>query len=44
MIDDRFEKKKRLNGWKGKLLSFKGILVLTNSVLSSLLMFMLSFF
>ncbi|WVZ70176.1 hypothetical protein U9M48_018862 [Paspalum notatum var. saurae] len=39
---ERFEK--RLSGWKGKLLSVGGRLVLINSVLSSLPMFMLSFF
>jgi hypothetical protein len=31
-------------GWKGKLLSVGGSLVLINSVLSSLAMFMMSFF
>ncbi|WVZ53763.1 hypothetical protein U9M48_004664, partial [Paspalum notatum var. saurae] len=41
-IEERFEK--RLIGWKGKLLSVGGRLVLINSVLSSLPMFMLSFF
>ncbi|WVZ50197.1 LOW QUALITY PROTEIN: hypothetical protein U9M48_001474 [Paspalum notatum var. saurae] len=41
-IDERFEK--RLIGWKGKLLSVGGRLVLINLVLSSLPMFMLSFF
>ncbi|WVZ62463.1 hypothetical protein U9M48_012212 [Paspalum notatum var. saurae] len=41
-IEDRFEKK--LCGWKGKLLSVGGRLVLINSVLSSLPLFMLSFF
>ncbi|WVZ92292.1 LOW QUALITY PROTEIN: hypothetical protein U9M48_038369, partial [Paspalum notatum var. saurae] len=41
-IEERFEK--RLIGWKGKLLSVGGRLVLINSVLSSLSMFMLSFF
>ena len=39
---ERFEK--RLSGWKWKLLSVGGRLVLINSVLSSLPMFMLSFF
>jgi hypothetical protein len=33
-----------LSGWKGKMLSVGGRLVLINSVLSSLPMFMLSFF
>ncbi|WVZ51479.1 hypothetical protein U9M48_002624, partial [Paspalum notatum var. saurae] len=41
-IEERF--KKCLIGWKGKLLSVGGRLVLINSVLSSLPMFMLSFF
>ena len=41
-VEDRIEK--RLSGWKGKLLSVGGRLVLINSVLSSLPMFMLSFF
>ena len=41
-IEERFEK--RLIGWKGKMLSVGGRLVLINSVLSSLPMFMLSFF
>ncbi|WVZ90609.1 LOW QUALITY PROTEIN: hypothetical protein U9M48_036894 [Paspalum notatum var. saurae] len=35
---------KRLSGWKGKLLSVERRLVFINSVLSSLPMFMLSFF
>ena len=42
MIEERFQKK--LSSWKGKLLSVGGRLVLINSVLSSLPMFMLSFF
>jgi hypothetical protein len=42
MIEQRIEKK--LSSWKGKLLSIGGILVLINSVLTSLVMFMLSFF
>jgi len=33
-VEDRFEK--RLSGWKGKLISVGGRLVLINSVLSSL--------
>jgi hypothetical protein len=41
-IENRIEK--RLSGWKGKILSTGGRLVLINSVLSSLPMFMLSFF
>ena len=41
-IENRIEKK--LSGWKGKLLSVGGRLVLLNSVLSSLPMFMMSFF
>jgi hypothetical protein len=42
MIEDRIEKK--LSSWKGKYLSVGGRLVLINSVLSSLPMFMLLFF
>jgi hypothetical protein len=42
MIEERIEKK--LSNWKGKYLSVGGRLVLINSVLSSLSMFMLSFF
>ncbi|WVZ94165.1 hypothetical protein U9M48_040091, partial [Paspalum notatum var. saurae] len=42
VIEDRFQKK--LSSWKGKLLSYGGRLVLINSVLSSLAMFMMSFF
>ena len=41
-VEDRFEKK--LSGSKGKLLSVGGRLVLINSVLPSLPMFMVSFF
>jgi len=41
-IEERFQKK--LSCWKGKLLSFGGRLVLINSALSSLPMFMMSFF
>ena len=41
-IENRIEKK--LSGWKGKLLSVGGRLVLINSVLFSLPMFMMSFF
>ena len=41
-VEDRFEKK--LSSWKGKNMSVGGRLVLINSVLSSLLMFMFSFF
>ena len=41
-VEDRIEK--RLSGWKGKFLSVGGRLVLINYVLSSLPMFMLSFF
>ena len=41
-IEDRFEK--RLSCWKGKLLSYGGRLVLINSVLTSMPMFLLSFF
>jgi hypothetical protein len=42
IIEDQFEKK--LSRSKGKLLSYGGRLVLINSVLSSLALFMLSFF
>jgi hypothetical protein len=42
MIEEQIEKK--LSNWKGKYLSVGGSLVLINSVLSSLPMFMLSFF
>jgi len=42
LIEERIEKK--LSGWKGKHLSYGGRLVLINSVLSSLPMFMMSFF
>jgi hypothetical protein len=41
-VEERFQKK--LNSWKGKMLSTGGRLVLINSVLSSLSIFMLSFF
>ena len=42
LIEDRFEKK--LASWAGKLLSYGDRLILINSVLTSLPMFMLSFF
>nr|ABF94719.1 retrotransposon protein, putative, unclassified [Oryza sativa Japonica Group] len=42
IIEERFQRK--LSSWKGKCLSVGGRLVLINSVLSSLAMFMLSFF
>ena len=42
IIEERFERK--LNYWKAKYLSYGGRLVLINSVLSSLPMFMMSFF
>jgi len=42
LIEERIEKK--LSGWKGKHLSYGGRLVLINSVLSSLPMFMMYFF
>ena len=42
VIEERIEK--RLSGWKGKMLSVGGRMVLINSVLSSLPMFMMSFF
>ena len=41
-IEDRFEKK--LGSWAGKLLSYGDRLILINSVLTSLPMFLLSFF
>jgi hypothetical protein len=42
IIEEKFEKK--LSCWKGKMLSYGGRLILLNSVLSSLVMFMLSFY
>jgi hypothetical protein len=42
LIEERIEKK--LSSWKGKYLSVGGRLILINSVLTSLPMFMLSFF
>jgi hypothetical protein len=42
MVEERFQKK--LSSWKGKMLSSGGRLVLINSVLSSLPMYMMSFF
>jgi hypothetical protein len=42
LIEEKFEK--RLSCWKGKLLSYGGCLVLINSILSSLAMFMMSFY
>jgi hypothetical protein len=42
MIQERIEKK--LSSLRGKYLSVRGCLVLINSVLHNLLMFMLSFF
>jgi hypothetical protein len=42
VVEERFQKK--LSSWKGKLLSSGGRLVLINSVLSSLPMFMMSIF
>jgi hypothetical protein len=41
-VEERFQK--RLNCWRSKMLSVGGRLVLINSILSSLPMFMLSFF
>jgi hypothetical protein len=41
-VEERFQK--RLNCWRSKMLFVGGTLVLINSVLSSLPMFMLSFF
>jgi hypothetical protein len=42
IIEDKFEKK--LSSWKGKLMSLDGRLVLINSILTSLAMFMMSLF
>jgi hypothetical protein len=42
IIEEKFQKK--LSSWKGKLLYVGGRLVLINSVLTSLAMYMLSFF
>ena len=42
VVEERFEEK--LSGWKSKLLTVGGRLVLINSVLSGLPMFMMSFF
>jgi hypothetical protein len=42
LIEERIEKK--LSGWKGKHLLYGGRLVLINSILSSLPMFIISFF
>jgi hypothetical protein len=42
IIEEKFEKK--LSCWKGKILLYGGCLVLLNSVLSSIVMFMLLFF
>lgn len=42
VVEDKIERK--LSSWKGKLMSVGGRLVLLNSVLTSLVMFMLSFF
>jgi uncharacterized protein YpuA (DUF1002 family) len=41
-VEERIEK--RLSSWKGKYLLVGGKLVLINSVLTSLVMFMMSFF
>jgi hypothetical protein len=42
VVEERFHKK--LNSWKGKLLSSRWRLVLINSILSTLPMFIMSFF
>jgi hypothetical protein len=42
VIEDKIEK--RLSCWKAKMLSYGGRLILINSVLSSLALFMLSFY
>ena len=41
-VEERFQK--RLSGWRSKMLSIGGRLVVIHSVLSSLPMFMMSFF
>jgi hypothetical protein len=41
-VETKFERK--LSSWKGKLMSVGGRLVLINSVLTSLAIFMMSFF
>jgi hypothetical protein len=41
-VEERFQK--WLSGWRSKMLSVGGRLVLINSVISSLSMFMMSFF
>jgi hypothetical protein len=41
MVENRIEK--RLNGWKGQMLSVGARVVLINSVLTSLPMFIMSF-
>ena len=41
-VEERLEK--RLSSWKGKLLSVGGRLVLINSLLTNMLLYMLSFF
>jgi hypothetical protein len=41
-VEERFQKK--LSSWKGKMLTYGGRLVLINSILSSLAMFMMFFF
>jgi hypothetical protein len=42
IIEDMFEK--RLSYWKGRMLSYKGCLVMINYVLNSLAPFILSFY
>ena len=42
MVEERLQAK--LNSWKGKLLSLGGRLVLINSVLSNMVLYMISFF
>jgi hypothetical protein len=42
VVEDMFDKK--LSCWKDKYLSYSGKLILINSVLSNLSMYMLSFF
>jgi len=42
LVEERLQK--RLNSWKGKLLSLVGRLVLINSVLTNMVLYMISFF
>jgi hypothetical protein len=42
LVEERLQK--RLSSWKGKMLSLGGRLVLINSVLTNIVMYMISFF